>query len=153
MQDSPNATSHSSAFRLETRVEVGIHAEPARIWRLLTDAADFSRWNSTVSSIEGRIAPGEQLKLRVPISDRTFTPKVSAVEEPARMVWSDGTAPFFRGVRTFELERSGEQTLFRMTEVMTGIFLPMIKGSFPDFAPVFEQYARDLKQEAESGGD
>jgi hypothetical protein len=28
--------------------------------------------------------------------------------------------------------------------------LPMIKKSLPDFAPVFEAYAADLKREAES---
>ncbi|MGE0327332.1 MAG: SRPBCC family protein [Polyangiaceae bacterium] len=150
MPVSPNATSQSTTFRLETSVEIGIRAEPERIWQLLTNAADFPRWNSTVTSIEGRIASGEQLKLKVPISERTFTPKVRALEANRRMVWSDGAAPFFRGVRTFELEPGGGETLFRMTEVMTGIFLPMIKGSLPDFAPVFEQYARDLKREAET---
>ena len=150
MPVSPNATSQSTTFRLETSVEIGIRAEPERIWQLLTNAADFPRWNSTVTSIEGRIASGEQLKLKVPLSERTFTPKVRALEANRRMVWSDGAAPFFRGVRTFELEPGGGETLFRMTEVMTGIFLPMIKGSLPDFAPVFEQYARDLKREAET---
>ncbi len=145
------ATQRSSAFRLETSVEVCIQAEPARIWELLTDAKEFPRWNSTVTSIDGRIAEGESLKLRVPISDRTFTPKVSGVEPERRMIWSDGAAPFFRGVRTFELDRAGNETVFRMNEVMSGVFLPMIKGSLPDFAPVFEQYARDLKRAAEGG--
>jgi hypothetical protein len=27
--------------------------------------------------------------------------------------------------------------------------LPLIKGSLPDFGPVFERYASDLKREAE----
>jgi hypothetical protein len=30
--------------------------------------------------------------------------------------------------------------------------LPMIKGSLPDFGPVFERYASDLKNEAERSG-
>jgi hypothetical protein len=29
--------------------------------------------------------------------------------------------------------------------------LPMIKGSLPDFAPLFEAYAADLKRAAEAG--
>jgi hypothetical protein len=29
--------------------------------------------------------------------------------------------------------------------------LPMIRGSLPDFAPVFEAYATDLKRECERG--
>ncbi|MCA9629229.1 MAG: SRPBCC domain-containing protein [Myxococcales bacterium] len=152
MQDPPRATTRSAMFRLETEIQVDIRAKPERIWQLLTDASDFPRWNSTVTSIEGSIALGGKLELRVPISERTFTPKVSDLKVNERMVWSDGAAPFFRGVRTFELEPRGEQTLFRMREVMTGVLLPMIRGSLPDFAPVFEQYARDLKQEAEGAG-
>jgi hypothetical protein len=29
------------------------------------------------------------------------------------------------------------------------VMLPLIKGSLPDFGPSFEQYAADLKREAE----
>jgi len=36
-----------------------------------------------------------------------------------------------------------------MAEVYTGLMLPMIAGSLPDFGPVFEQYLSDLKREAE----
>jgi hypothetical protein len=38
-----------------------------------------------------------------------------------------------------------------MTEVFAGLMLPMIKGSLPDFGPIFEQYAADLKKAAEAG--
>jgi uncharacterized protein YndB with AHSA1/START domain len=47
-----------SAFRMECEIQATIHAEPDRIWALLTDAAGFPRWNSTVTSIEGEIADG-----------------------------------------------------------------------------------------------
>jgi hypothetical protein len=36
-----------------------------------------------------------------------------------------------------------------MVEVLSGVMLPMIKGSLPDFGPAFEAYAADLKREAE----
>jgi hypothetical protein len=39
-----------------------------------------------------------------------------------------------------------------MVEVFRGLMLPMIKGSLPDFGPPFEQYAADLKREAEARG-
>ena len=29
------------------------------------------------------------------------------------------------------------------------LMLPLLKGSLPDFGPVFERYANDLKREAE----
>jgi hypothetical protein len=56
----------------------------------------------------------------------------------------------FKGVRTFTLSpRPDGTTDFSMEEVYSGLMMPMIAGSLPDFGPVFEQYLVDLKQEAE----
>lgn len=140
----------ASTFRSECRVRIHIHARPERIWALLTNAADFPRWNSTVSSIQGSITQGQKLAIRVPISDRTFSPKVTELVPRVRMVWSDGMAPMFKGERTFTLTPHPDGTTdFEMVEVFSGIMLPMIKGSLPDFGPVFDRYALDLKSEAE----
>jgi hypothetical protein len=92
------ATKTSRTFRLECATTINVRATPERIWALLTNAADFPRWNSTVT----RIAPNP-----------------------------DGS------------------TTFSMVEVLSGVMLPMIKGSLPDFGPAFETYAADLKREAE----
>ncbi|HRE25665.1 MAG TPA: hypothetical protein PK954_03440, partial [Anaerolineales bacterium] len=50
-------------FRMEYAISGAIHATPERIWALLTNAADFPRWNSTVTRIDGRIAAGEKIAL------------------------------------------------------------------------------------------
>ena len=149
--DKARATKTASTFRMDCAIQTTIHAPPDRIWALLTDAAGFPRWNSTVSSIEGEIAEGRTLKLKVPAAgERVFKPKVSRVESGRSMVWSDGMAPMFKGVRTFTLTPKGDGTTeFSMREEFSGLMLPMIKGSLPDFAPVFEAYAADLKRAAE----
>ena len=153
MDTQAHATKTSSTFRSEYAVRCNIAATPATIWTLLTDAADFPRWNSTVTSITGEIAKGNKLSVRVPISERTFTPKVTELLPERRMVWGDGMAPMFRGERTFTLtQREDGTTDFAMVEVFSGLMLPMIKGSLPDFVPIFETYARDLKSEAERVG-
>jgi hypothetical protein len=150
MIDSSLSQKKSSTFRLECNVSINIRAPREKIWALLTNAADFPRWNSTVTSIKGDIALGQKLELRVPISDRTFSPKVTELVPGTRMVWSDGMAPMFKGERTFTLTaRDDGTTDFEMVEVFSGVMLPMIKGSLPDFGPVFDRYARDLKNEAE----
>ena len=51
----------------------------------------------------------------------------------------------------FHPAREDGTTDFAMVEVFAGVMLPLIKSSLPDFAPVFERYAGDLKREAESG--
>jgi hypothetical protein len=144
------ATRSQSTFRLAYAVQIGIAAPPERVWALLTDADGFSRWNGAVTSLRGPIALGQKLELRVPVSSRTFSPKVTALEPSSRMVWSDGFAPMFRGVRTFSLDANGGGTTFSMEEVFSGLMLPMIRGSLPDFTEPFERFARDLKKAAEA---
>jgi hypothetical protein len=134
-------------------VSVTIDANAQVVWKILTDAPGFPRWNSTITSIEGQIREGEKLVLRAPGTDRTFTPTVSGVVANERMIWSGGFAPMFKGVRTFELKsRPGGGTDFDMTERFSGLMLPLIKGSLPDFRPIFVSYANDLKREAERVG-
>ena len=145
------ATQTSGTFRQECATKIEVRATPQRIWSLLTNAADFPRWNSTVTRITGTIAQGERLALEVPAAPgRTFRPRVTRLEPERTMVWSDGFAPMFKGVRTFTLEPHADgTTTFSMVEVFSGVMLPMIKRSLPDFGPSFEAYATDLKREAE----
>jgi hypothetical protein len=102
-------------------------------------------------SIEGTIGLDHRIKLRARVAPtRTFKLKVSEFEQPRRMVWREGVAPIFQGIRTFVLSpRDNEFTGFSMVEVLKGLMLPMIAGSLPDFGPSFEQFAEDLKHEAE----
>lgn len=143
-------TKTAGAFSLLCRVEAGIRATPEIVWAILTDAGNFPRWNSTVTAIEGEIREGEKLRIRVPGTDRTFTPKVTGVVPSERMTWTGGFAPLFQGVRTFTLRRDHEgATDFAMEERFSGLMLALVKKSLPDFGPIFERYASDLKREAE----
>ena len=47
-------------FSRTTTVSALVNADRSIIWALLTNAADFSRWNSTVVSIEGDIREGRE---------------------------------------------------------------------------------------------
>jgi len=132
------------------RVEVSIRSSPDRIWALLTNAQDFPRWNSTVTSIDGEIRGGHRIRIHVPGTDRTFTPLISNLVPAAHMTWTGGFAPLFKGVRTFELTpRRDGSTTFVMEERFSGLMMPIAGRAMPDFGPVFERYAADLKREAE----
>ena len=145
------ATSSQSTFNRVCSVSTNIHAKPEVIWGLLTNAANMPKWNSTIISVEGTIALGETIHLKS-ISDpkRTFNLKIAAFNPPTKLVWGDGAAPMFKGVRTYTLTAKADGTTdFNMTEVISGFLLLMIGGSLPDFKPTFEQYAADLKRAAE----
>jgi hypothetical protein len=147
------ATKTATSFRQSCSIRCQIQAPAERIWALLTDARRVPEWSSTVTSLDGEIALGQKLAMVVPLAPkRTFRPKVTKLVANHAMEWSDGFAPMFRGVRTFTLTpSSGGVTEFAMTEVFSGLMLPMIKRSLPDFAPAFEAYAADLKRAAEKG--
>ena len=75
----PTFTQISSAFAMTCEVEINIQASAETVWRLLSDAKGFPHWNSTVTGIDGEIREGERLRLHVPGTTRTFTPRVSNV--------------------------------------------------------------------------
>ena len=136
-------TQSRGVFSMTCRVALNIGAPAAHIWSLLTDANGFPRWNSTVTRVEGQIGEGERLRLHVPGTDRTSTPRVSGVVPDKRMTWTGGFSPVFKGVRTFELRPCEDgSTQFAMEERFSGLMLPFVKGSMPDFGPVFERCRR-----------
>ena len=145
------ARSLSGERYLEVRVGTTIAASPDVVWGLLTDAEGFTAWNSTLVSLDGTIAAGEQIEVVAKTDpDRTFELTVSQFEPNSSMVWEDG-GKAFRGVRTFTLRDAGNGTTeFTMSEVFTGTMMGMIEGKLPDFRPSFTQYAADLRTAAEA---
>jgi len=140
----------TNIFSMTCRVEAKIHAKAGNIWQLLTDAKGFSHWNSTVSGIDGDIRQGQRIRIHVPGTTRTFKPIVSGVVANKTMTWSDGMRSIFKGIRTFELRPySDELTEFVMEEQFSGFVFALVKNKLPDFKPIFETYALDLKNEAE----
>lgn len=139
-------------FQYEVAVTQEILASAEHVWKLITDAQGMVAWNSTIRSIQGEIAPGNKIQLVANIApDRTFKLLVETPAPGQTMTWSDGFWPMFRGVRTYHIEELGPSRVrFSMREVFTGLMLPMIAGSLPDFGPDFEAWVRDLKHAAES---
>lgn len=146
------AAKERKTFSMNYQVVIDINAAPETVWAILTDAAKYPEWNSTIESVTGQIALDEKIRLKAKIApDREFKLKISTFDAPLRLVWEDGSF-IFRGVRTFTLERLGErQTRFTMVEVFSGAMMPMIAGSLPDFSDAFTAFAQDLKRASEHG--
>jgi len=139
-----------SLFSMSCFGRVYVDAPTEKVWHLLTHVEQQRQWNTTLSSIDGDIREGGRVRLTTWASgERVFSPRVSEFVPNQSMVWSDGQAPFFKGVRTFAVEPSAMGTTVHMIETLSGILLPMIKRSLPDFAPIFATYLSDLKNAAE----
>ena len=130
-----------------------IEAEPETVWAILTDAPAYSEWDSGVQRVEGRIAPGEKIKVVSEANPgRAFPVKVTAFEPGRAMTWSGGMPlGLFKGVRTFSLVPDGTTTRFTMREEYSGPMLGLSWRSMPDLGPSFERFARGLQQRAERG--
>lgn len=141
------ATTIKKTFSRQTKVSINIEADPAIIWTLLTNATDFSRWNSTIVFIKGDIALGEKILLKSTLDEkRTFKIKVKEFDPEKRMVWGDS-----KGNRVFTLTpNSPNNVTFTMDEKMGGLMFPMYAKYIPPFDESFEHFARDLKKEAEA---
>ena len=145
MAQNGTATTIKKTFNRTTSISQTINAEPATIWQLLTNSADFPKWNSTVVSIEGKIEKGEKIKLKSTLDpSRTFKLKVKEMEPNQKLVWGDAM-----GKRTYILKKEGGGTTFTMTEKIGGFMFPLFANKIPSFDESFEQFTADLKKEAE----
>ena len=131
-----------------------IQAPAETIWRILTDAPNYPKWNTTVTKVEGRIAPGEKVTVHVKINPgRAFPVKVSEFITNQKMVWEGGMPlVLFMGARSYTLTLPSVGVEFSMQEVYSGLMSPLIEKSIPDMQPAFEEFAACLKKAAEGFG-
>ena len=146
------ATITRTAFRLAIAVTKSIDAPATTVWNLLTDLRAQSKWNSTLTSIEGKLAVGERVSFKVPEAPgQTFSPKVVAYDAPKSMVWRLNRWPLLVSERTYRLAPGAHgSTEITIVEVFQGLLLPLIAKSLPDFGAMFERTAKDLKAAAEA---
>lgn len=146
MASDGKVVTRKKVFSRETAVRIDIQANKSIIWALLTNAEDYSRWNSTILSIEGDIAKGEKIKLKSVLDlKRTFKLKVKEFEAENRLVWGDAM-----GKRVYTLKTIGDElTNFMMTEKIGGPLFPLFAKMIPPFDQSFENFVKDLKKEAE----
>lgn len=129
-----------------------IRATPDTIWEILVDGPSYATWENGVVGVEGRILPGETIKVVSEANpDRTFPVKVSGWQPGESMEWSGGMPlGLFRGVRTFSLRPGADSsTEFKVREEYTGPLLGMIWRTIPDLGPSFAKFAEGLKRHAE----
>jgi uncharacterized protein YndB with AHSA1/START domain len=131
---------------------VTIRGRPEAVWALLTDAAGYPQWNSTVAKIDGRIAPGEKVTVHAKATPgRAFPLRVTEFVPPHRMVWSGGMPlGLFTGRRSYTLTpTTNGEVEFAMREEFSGLLAPLIARSIPDLQPAFDTFAADLKRRTE----
>lgn len=140
------ASTTRTTFSRSTRIARHIDADAATVWRLLTAAAEWPRWNSTVVSLDGEIALGSKIKLvSTLVPNRTFRLKVKEFEPNARLTFGDAVS-----TRTYSLSGDAGGTRVEVVERIGGPFFPFFAPMIPPFDENFEQFTADLKKAAEA---
>ena len=119
-------------FHLQTHVDIA--ASAADVWLVLTDFEDFPEWNPFIRRIDGELAPGTRLRVRVqPPGGRamTFRPTVLRVEPDRHFAWrGHALMPgIFDGEHAFTLEPRGTSTRLLHEERFGGVLLPLLRRS------------------------
>lgn len=120
--------------KTELRTEVEIAAPIAHVYRVLTDFESYQAWNPFLTSLSGKLAVGEKLKLEMSLPEGNsylLEPRVTQVTESAELRWS-GRFMFpalLEAEHLFLLTERGE----RLTRLVQGLnfsgFLLRFAGS------------------------
>ncbi|MDG5493102.1 hypothetical protein [Psychroserpens sp. SPM9] len=134
-------------FSRETIIVIDINANIQDVWSLLTNVVKQNIWNSTLIAIEGEMMLGGKLKIRSKLApNKVFKIKVSCFEPHSKMIWRGSN-----GNRIFTLKKIEHNwTKVAISEKISGLFYPLYKKHIPDFDDQFNQFASDLKAEAEA---
>jgi hypothetical protein len=113
------------------KTETIIKADPDRVWAEMTDFASFPDWNPFVRKAQGRLEPGEQLKIQLRLDHglpMTFRPRVTVVEPGRELRWlaTLGRAGVFDVDRAFQITPHDGGVMFVMSEECTGWLTPVL---------------------------
>jgi hypothetical protein len=140
---------------IETSIE--IQASATKVWQVLTDFESYPDWNPFVRQIQGTLAVGETLNVKVKSSEKgemTFKPKVLNTEQDHEFRWKGHLLipGIFDGEHAFTIEAVDEgHVRFLHSEKFTGILSPLIFGMLgKNFHKGFEQFNEALKVTSEA---
>jgi hypothetical protein len=97
----------------------------------MTDFASFPEWNPFVRKAQGRLEPGEKLKIQLRLDHglpMTFRPRVTVVEPGRELRWlaTLGRPGVFDVDRAFQITPHDGGVMFVMSEECTGWLTPVL---------------------------
>lgn len=137
--------------------EIVINATPQKVWAILTDFDNYSRWNPFIKSITGSVAVGNTITARIEPPEAqgmTFKPRVLVFEANKEFRWRGKLfiSGLFDGEHIFQLTDNGNgTTTFRQCELFYGILVPLFKKMLDtNTLNGFNQMNQKLKEVAEA---
>ena len=134
-------------------VEAGtlINARSSTVWDIITDARNYTVWESGITHIRGELRNGGTIRIRTHAGgDRTFRLRVQQMPGEV-MTWTQGLPlGLLTGVRTFTLEPLGRMTHLHVREEFTGPLCGLLLWEFvSDTQQAFTEYVEAVRKRAE----
>ena len=117
----------------EIKTEILVNATPEKVWSIFTDFENYPKWNPFIKSLNGQVAPGQKLKVRIEppgMKGMTMQPIVLDFEKNRKFRWIGHLfiKGLFDGEHCFELLNNGNgTTTFIQSEKFYGILVPLFK--------------------------
>ena len=120
----------------EINTEIQISSTPEKVWEILMDLPEWSKWNPIVNSIEGELNIGEKLSITMSNSKggagKKYDSIITEIDENKRFAFV-GTmmAKFmFSAERVIELHVNEKGTFFSQKEIYSGIMVSLFWKKF-----------------------
>ena len=132
-------------------VTTEINAPVEAVWAQLADTDKFAEWNPFMPSLEGTLAKGERLAVRIVppgAKGMTFHPTVTAAEKNRKLEWLGRflIPGLFDGRHTFTLApTAGGGTLLTQEETFTGMLVPLMASTLTKTEEGFRQMNEALR--------
>jgi hypothetical protein len=139
----------------EIRRELEIAAPAPRVWQVLTDFSSYPEWNPFMRSIEGDIAEGARIRVRIePPGGRgvSIKPTVLVVEPERELRWIGRllVPGVFDGVHSLRIDPIDEgRSRFTQAERFSGLTVGAFGSLLTRTAAGFERMNAALKVRAE----
>lgn len=131
--------------------ETLINARSSTVWDIITDARNYTVWESGITHIRGELRNGGTIRIRTHTGgNRTFRLRVQQMPSEV-MTWTRGLPlGLLTGVRTFTLEPLGGMTHLRVKEEFTGPLCGLLLWEFvSDTQQAFIDYVDAVRKRAE----
>jgi len=144
----------------EIQTEIEIAAPPEKVWSILINIDNWSKWNPTTIQASGVPSVGSELTITMRGEDGNDGPKympiVTSLEEPTLFEWRAKMMSdiLFTNGRIFELEKISTGTRLINKETFKGMLVPLFWSKFSSQVPLFlNEMNEALKIQVESSSD
>lgn len=117
----------SMAAPVRGRGELAVDADPATVWSVMSDIADWPSWSKDISSARllGQLAPGTPFEWQAGPGKIRST--LLAVEPKRTLAWT-GKSMGIQAVHVWRIEQRGDQTYVVTEESWEGLLASLLRG-------------------------